>query len=655
MFKQSLLASTLLIPAMMLSCGNSNKATAESEFTSFEKPKDCGAYNMPYVRYDSKDAKKGGEATLEKISDFDYHKTASEASNQEYIALHTTNDFISWKINESANGVTVRFTLPDNESGESVGQKSSLDIFINDNKVKEVPLDSRWTWQYFKTNVSEPLMTVTDYAMMRFDEVHFLLAESLKPGDVVTIKKSTNDNLDCGVDFIEIEEVAAPIAQPENSLSVKDFGAKGDGQTDDYNAIIKCINAAQKSGKTVYFPEGTYNINDMLKLDLDGTNIQGAGMWYTNFYFTNDNFRSGGICGNANKLRISDVYINGYNTRRLGQKDKDGNIVYVTNYGWEGRVLYQDQKGISGNFGDGSVIENVWVEHFECGIWIAPYAWVEGKENIFTTPEGLVWKNKDSGKEFKVPAGLVLDTCGAVADKDRTKNLRVSNVRLRNQYADGVNFAEGTSFSVFEHSNVRNCGDDGIASWSQKDAGPKTPANKGNIFRYNTVELGWRAGGIGMFGGGGHEIHHCYVAEHMLSAGIRFTADFPGSPLDIDPENPMRVHDCVIYKCGTTSDLFTNWLASIDVHGSDRYPLENIQFENITIIDSQTDGIQLWGGNMKNIIFKDITIKGIGKGYKPSKESYDINAHGGKGNAKFINVTNSSINNPDNYDLEFTK
>ena len=642
------LLPAIFVAALCISCGNKQEKTEKT---------DIGAYQMPYLRYDSHEAEFGGNAVRETAGDFDRRKTASEASNQEYVALKDSNDYLSWTIlpNEKLlasmkTGVTVRFTLPDASASlsnhasvgnlESVGQRSDIDVYVNCIKVKTVTLDSHWAWQYFVDKISEPQAEINDYPMMRFDEVHFLL-DSLGAGDSIKIVKSRNDNLEIGIDFIEIESVPTPVEKPANALSVKDFGAKGDGITDDYAAFIKCIEAASEAGKTVYVPEGTFRIDTLLKLNIDNTNIQGAGMWYTNLYFGNDNFRSGAICGNANKIKISDVYIFGKNNRRLGLRDKNGKFVYTCNYGWNNRVLYQDQKGICGNFGDGSVIKNVWIEHFECGIWIAPYAWVEGKAKIWKTPEGYV-----------------LDSCSAEAEKDRTTNLRVSNVRLRNHYADGVNFSEGTSFSVFEHSDVRNCGDDGIASWSQKDAGKKTPANRGNTFRYNTVEFGWRAGGIGIFGGGGHEIHHCYVGEHILSAGIRFTADFPGSPLDTNPDNGMYVHDCIIYKCGTPADLFFDRLGAIDIHGGPKYPLNNIRFEGIQIIDSQSDGIQIWGGNINNLSFQDVTIKGTNKdGYDIASrvdriEKRSLPQEEQKGSAFFKNVIFDKIYNENDKNFE---
>jgi hypothetical protein len=43
-----------------------------------------------------------------------------------------------------------------------------------------------------------------------------------------------------------------------DTISVKDFGAKGDGTTDDTAAVQACINAATAVGKETFFPGGTY-------------------------------------------------------------------------------------------------------------------------------------------------------------------------------------------------------------------------------------------------------------------------------------------------------------------------------------------------------------------------------------------------------------
>ena len=59
------------------------------------------------------------------------------------------------------------------------------------------------------------------------------------------------------------------------TVSVLDFGAVGDGVTDDTAAIQAAINAASNSGGKVYFPQGQYAITDQLYLYYDVTNNAG--------------------------------------------------------------------------------------------------------------------------------------------------------------------------------------------------------------------------------------------------------------------------------------------------------------------------------------------------------------------------------------------
>ena len=85
------------------------------------------------------------------------------------------------------------------------------------------------------------------------------------------------------------------IAQPDNSLNVEDFGAVPDDGQDDYDAIYRCIEEADRSNMDVYIPAGTFEIGQVWRLYGSNMKITGAGMWYTNIQFTNPDAGGGGI------------------------------------------------------------------------------------------------------------------------------------------------------------------------------------------------------------------------------------------------------------------------------------------------------------------------------------------------------------------------
>ncbi len=63
-----------------------------------------------------------------------------------------------------------------------------------------------------------------------------------------------------------VEVVAEDFKLPE-FINVKNFGAKGDGVTDDYDAVNKAIEKAGEEGSLLYFPAGTYYLSRKLVLN----------------------------------------------------------------------------------------------------------------------------------------------------------------------------------------------------------------------------------------------------------------------------------------------------------------------------------------------------------------------------------------------------
>jgi hypothetical protein len=568
-----------------------------------------GCYQMPYTRYESEDASKSSSAVLHSSPTFKQSEIASEASNQKYVGLPVNGAFVSWPVTKAGDGITLRFTIPDSPDGE--GLTGSLNVYVNSTMVKKVDLSSYHAYQYFIMYDSDPKNVVPKTGprtFMRFDEVHFRLAAKLIPGDVLKIQKDNGDNIEYGVDFIEVEDVPAALAKPAGFVSVTDYGAVPDDNKDDYAAFVACLTAANAGHKGVYIPEGTFEISKCLKLNVANISIQGAGIWYSNIYFsTNDYFSGGILSGNATtNVDISNMYIGTANNLR-----------------WVNGV-YRVYKCFMGVYGSNSKIHDIWEEHFECGLWIGGY-----------------------------------DEQPIVA----TDSLVVSHCRIRNNYADGCNFCQGTSNSVLEHCSIRNNGDDGMASWPAKDMGNAAECHD-LVFRYNTIEDNWRAGGAGIFGGKNHQIHHCIFKDGVAGSGIRFSTEYQGYYFQNNTE--MKVFEVTFSGCGTSTDLFDQEHGAIELYGADA-SVKNISFENIDIYNSQRHAIQI-GGNLSvdNIKFTNIKIDktGLDKETKSTFTSpcggYGLLVFANSGsaiftNASFVNVDMSPpyLNVFPKYDLQF--
>ena len=67
------------------------------------------------------------------------------------------------------------------------------------------------------------------------------------------------------------QEEVVPMDAENNIWNVKDFGAVGNGRTDDYTALQRAVNTViRKGGGTLYFPAGTYSISQTLRITMEG-------------------------------------------------------------------------------------------------------------------------------------------------------------------------------------------------------------------------------------------------------------------------------------------------------------------------------------------------------------------------------------------------
>jgi len=73
-----------------------------------------------------------------------------------------------------------------------------------------------------------------------------------------------------------------PLPERHSEVSVKDFGAIGDGKTDDTAAFQRAVKEA--GGKVIAVPAGRYVLTDIIEITASGTVLQGAGPQQTTLY-----------------------------------------------------------------------------------------------------------------------------------------------------------------------------------------------------------------------------------------------------------------------------------------------------------------------------------------------------------------------------------
>ena len=454
---------------------------------------------MPCTTHEAENATVENGATIQQSTDME--STAVEATNQTYVELPKKDAAVTFNVTEPANALNVRYTIPDGASGQ-------LDVQVNGSSVGNLDLSSHSAWQYLKGDHEYDQAIDGSSARFRFDETRLLLKDiQLKSGDKISLVKKKDDNIPYGIDFIELEQAPVPVAQGENSISILDKGASANDDSDDTAALLAAVEEAKASGKSVYIPEGCFNFDKQVNIEADNLKISGAGVWHTQLHFTSDKRYGGGIVfgHNSNGIELSNLYMDSNLTSRYNEDAQ--------------------YKAISGTLGKDSKIHDIWVQHFEVGMWIGDY---------------------DQTGNMKYTDGLV-----------------VENARIRNNLADGINFAQGTKNSTVKNSNIRGNGDDGLAIWSSISNGTNAAAEENNKFLNNTIESGWRAAGIGIFGGKGHEISGNLIKDVFAGAGIRVNTVFAGHNFDLN-DSGIKIHDNTILRSGTTNDLYKLHRGAID-------------------------------------------------------------------------------------------
>jgi hypothetical protein len=302
--------------------------------------------SVPWSTYEAENMYIGGGTILG--PDYTVNTVASESSGRECVQLNATGQYVEFVAQGQANSIVVRYSVPDTTSG--TGANYTLSLYTNGVLAAELPVTSMYSWLYGAYPFAN---TPSDGSPRNFyDEVRFI-GLNINPGDVIQLQKGAADTASFyDIDLVDLENVAAPLTQPANSLSIISYGADPSGNNDSTTALENCINDAQSQSKSVWVPAGTYLISSLINLPSNIT-IQGAGMWYSTFA------GNAALYGNSSDR----VTFNG-----------NGSNIHLSDFAILGKLNYRNDNepndGLGGSYGTGSSINRIWVEHTKTGAWL---------------------------------------------------------------------------------------------------------------------------------------------------------------------------------------------------------------------------------------------------------------------------------------------
>ncbi|MDW5324815.1 CARDB domain-containing protein [Plantactinospora sp. KLBMP9567] len=564
---------------------------------------------VPYVSYEAEAGRyQGTLLEADPLRTFGHTNFATESSGRRSVRLNSTGQFVEFTSTNAANSIVVRNSIPDAPGGGGI--EATISLYVNDTFLRKLTLSSRHSWLYGNTDDPEGLSNSPGGDARRlFDEANALLAQSYPAGTRFRLQRDSGDTAAFYViDLVDLEQVAPATGQPAGCTSITQYGAvPNDGLddtaaiqravTDDQNGVIGCvwIPPGQWRQEQKILTDDPLNRGQWNQVGISNVTIRGAGMWHSQLYtLTEPHLVVGGINhpheGNFGfdidaNTQISDIAIFGSGRIRGGPGGAEGGV------------------GLNGRFGEGTRISNVWIEHANVGVWVG-----RDYDNI-----PALWGPGD-GLEF-------------------------TGMRIRNTYADGINFTNGTRNSRVFNSSFRNTGDDALAVWASRYVrDTSVDIGHSNAFVNNTIQLPWRANGIAVYGGYGNRIENNLIYDTMNYPGIMLATDHDPLPFS----GQTLIANNGLYRTGGAFWGEQQKFGAITLFPATR-DIVGVTIRDTEIVDSTYDGIQFktGGGNMPGVVISNVRIDRSNNG------AGILAMNGARGSATLSNVTitNSATGN----------
>ncbi|GAA4488344.1 CARDB domain-containing protein [Actinoallomurus oryzae] len=206
---------------------------------------------------------------------------------------------------------------------------------------------------------------------------------------------------------------------------------------------------------------------------------------------------------------------------------------------------------------------------------------------------------------------------------NNTDHMTITNDRIRDTFADGVNMTNGSSDNLVSNDEARTTGDDSFALFAATDSGGT--GEKNNVFQNLTAILPWRAAGVAVYGGQDNTVKNVYIADTLTYSGITISSLDFGYPMEDFGPDPTTFGNISIVRAGGHfwgAQTFPGiWMFSASKQ------FRAIRVNDVDIVDPTYSGIMFQtdysGGRALNpvtdTVLTNVTITGAHK----SGDAYD--------------------------------
>lgn len=272
------------------------------------------------------------------------------------------------------------------------------------------------------------------------------------------------------IDYILNGETTTPIDLEKNYLSAKEFGAVGDGETDDTSALETLFEAAFMLKKAVLFDPGTYLIRRSLPLR-SGMEIYGEDAYLrkqvamvASLAEPAEKGQTEIVLTTVSGLKVGDQFVivdnaganqctNGIVTGIDGYRVSFTNVISDHQSNFPGCIKdYDAGAKVSNSF----ALLRSWSSRFECdGVYIHDLTLYGSRRNS----EPKVWSNSCIHMDSYYPGGYTGNT--GIEYRNIQRDMVVSNVVILNSPCDAIS-DQGEGGLIVRDCVIENCAMHGV-------------------------------------------------------------------------------------------------------------------------------------------------------------------------------------------------